>query len=196
MAGLDVEPTDTESMDNQMYRDNVKGRKGAVFATAVVAITMALDSTAFACVAFLGEMLVAGHDGDTTVVGTGNSYGYCSTGRPTTAAAGHLTDNLTISVSPGSCSDSGARANHQLPEGTYEVRYNYEDGYTDDGKHWDIASRTGCFLSPDNDATTSLLSNFEVDGAGDRTWTGNLGGPDGTDYYPASSKATNLCIGG
>lgn len=168
-------------------------RRRIVFGFTVGVAVLASASMAMACVTFMGQLTVDGHDGDTTVVGTGNSHGYCSTGRPTTAAAGHLTDSITATVSPGTCSDSGALANHQLPNGTYEVRYNNAKSYTFNGTYWNMISGTGCFRTA-NAATTSKLGTFTVSG-GSGSWTGTLGTLAGTAYFPPAGEAANFCVG-
>lgn len=162
-------------------------RRGLLIASSVVAAVMALSGTAFACVTFKGQMLVDGHDGDTTVVGTGNSHAYCS--QPTTAAAGHLADSITATVSSATCNG----LSHQLNNGTYEVRYNNKKSYTFDGTVWNMISGTGCFKS-DQQTTTSILGSMTVSG-GSGTWTGTLGDPKGTDYYPGLLEAANFCVG-
>ncbi|MEX2289753.1 MAG: hypothetical protein WD794_05430 [Mycobacteriales bacterium] len=162
-------------------------RRGTLFASAVGAALMAMGGTAFACVTFIGQMTVDGHDGDVTVVGTGNSHAYCT--QPTTAAAGHLADSITASVAPATCNNKP----HQLPDGLYEVRYNNEKSYTFDGTQWTMISGTGCFLSDNSDTTTILGAMTVVDGSG--SWTGTLGDPAGTDYYPPTGEAANFCVG-
>lgn len=169
-------------------------RKGIVFGFTTAAVVMVVASTAFACVTFMGSMTVDGHDGDTTVVGTGNSHAYCSTGRPTTAAAGHLADSITATVSPGTCADPGALASHKLPRGSYEVRYNNANSYTFDGTFWVMTAGTGCFRAA-NAATTTTIGSFNVDKNGNGSWTGTLGDPAGTDYFPGPLNAANFCVG-
>ena len=162
-------------------------RRGLTFASGLVAVVMALSGTAFACVTFKGQMTVDGHDGDTTVVGTGNSHGYCS--QPTSAAAGHLADSITATVSSATCSGSS----HQLANGTYEVRYNNKKSYTSNGTSWTMISGTGCFASGQS-TTVSILGTMTVSG-GSGSWTGTLGDPKGTDYYPGLLEAANFCVG-
>ncbi len=166
-----------------------RGRKAALFGFGTTAFVLALASTAFACVAFMGQMTVDGHDGDTTVVGTGNSHGYCSTGRPTTAAAGHLNDTVSLTVSPGKCADSGAIANHKLPAGVYEVRYNSAKTYTFDGTYWNMTPGTGCFR-PGN--VSSIIGTFNVDAAGNGSWSGLIVPTSAVSPVP---DASNFCIG-
>lgn len=162
-------------------------RSGTLFASAVGAALMAMSGTAFACVTFMGQMLVDGHDGDVTVIGTGNSHAYCA--QPTTAAAGHLADSITATVAPSTC----AGTSHKLPNGTYEVRYNNEKSYTFDGTKWTMIPSLGCFLA-ENAATTTKLGTMQVtNGAG--SWTGKLGDPAGLDYYPLIGEAANFCVG-
>lgn len=169
-------------------------RRGVLFASALVAAVLALGSTAFACVVFLGKMTVDGHEGDTTVVGSGLNYGhrYCATGRPTTAAAGHIEDSITATVSPASCPADGV-VSHQLPDGTYEVRYNNEKSFTFDGTYWNSVAYTGCYLST-NAKTTSTAGTFDVvNGWG--SWTGALGTLAGTPYYSlVPLEAANFCV--
>lgn len=162
-------------------------RRGLLFSSTVGAVVLALGGTAFACVTFMGQATVAGHDGSTTVVGTGNSHGYCT--QPTTAAAGHLADSITATVKPATCNG----LNHQLPDGLYEVRYNNAKSYTKSGTAWNMISGTGCFNSA-NAATTSILGTFTIL-SGSGSWTGKLGDPAGTDYYPALAEAANFCVG-
>lgn len=169
------------------------GRRGLLFTFFTGAGVLALGSTAFACVTFIGTLNLDGHDGDTTVVGTGNQHAYCSTGRPTTAAAGHLSDSITATVSPGTCSDPDAVANHKLPQGVYEVRYNNADTYTFDGTYFVMDPGTGCFRAA-NAATTTLLGTFRVNGAGKGSWTGTIT-TAGSPVYHGVGDAGNFCIG-
>lgn len=162
-------------------------RRGVLVGSGFVAAVLLTASAAFACVTFMGQMTVDGHDGDTTVVGTGNSHGYCS--QPTTAAAGHLADSITATVSSATCNGTS----HQLPNGTYDVRYNNEKSYTFNGTVWNAVSSTGCFLGS-NGPTTSTLGTMSVSG-GSGTWTGTLGDPAGKDYYPGLLEAANFCVG-
>lgn len=164
-------------------------RTGMLLVSSALALVMVLGGTAFACVTFIGTLDVTGHDGSTSVVGTGTSHAYCSTGRPKTAAAGHLTDSITASVSPGTCSGTS----YQLADGTYEVRYNNAKSYTFDGTYWNMISGTGCFRSA-NSATTSTLGTMTVS-SGSGSWTGTLGDPAGVDYYPLPGEAANFCVG-
>lgn len=162
-------------------------RRSLTVSAAMTAITMALGGTAFACVTFIGQMTLNGHDASTTVVGTGTSHAYCT--QPTTAAAGHLADSITATVAPATCNG----LNHQLPNGTYEVRYNNAKSYTFDGTKWTMISGTGCFRLA-NAVTTTTLGTFTVS-AGKGSWTGTLGDPAGLDYYPPTGEAANFCIG-
>lgn len=160
-----------------------------MFAAGVIAAVMTLSGTAVACVTFKGQMTVDGHDGDTTVVGTGNSHGYCSTGRPTTAAQGHLADSITATVGSAKCGN----LSHKLNNGTYEVRYNNTKAYTFDGTYWNMISGTGCFKDDQASTTTTLGTMSVSNGSG--TWTGTLGDPAGVDYYPLAGEAANFCVG-
>ncbi len=163
----------------------------------VVAGVLASASMAMACVTFMGQLTVDGHDGDTTVVGTGNSHGYCSTGRPTTAAAGHIDDSITATVSPApeKCKDKGATNKNKLPDGTYEVRFNHQTSYTFDGTQWNMIPGTGCFASW-NAVTTETIGSLTVAG-GHGSWTGTLFrsalGP--VPYFPPDGVAGNFCVG-
>ncbi len=169
-------------------------RRKVLSAFAAGAGALAMSSAAFACVTFMGDVEAVGHDGSTRVVGTGNSHGYCSTGRPTTAAAGHLDDSISLTVRPGTCGDSGALASHQLPAGTYEVRYNNALSYNFDGTYWNMVSGTGCFRSA-NASTTTTLGTFSIDSTGNGAWTGTLGTLKQAPYYATPLTASNLCIG-
>lgn len=171
-------------------------RKGITFTFAAGAAVLAMASAAFACVTFMGAVEVEGHDGKTQVVGTGNSHGYCSTGRPATAAAGHLDDGIKITVGPGECADAGALENHQLPEGTYQVRYNNEVSYTYDGTYWSMIPESGCF-HPKNTDTASVIGSFYIDAAGNGSWTGSFGAADlkGVPVYSTPLTASNICVG-
>lgn len=177
-------------------------RRSSTFAAIILAAFLVMISVASACVTFKGKMVVDGHDGDTTVVGTGNQHAYCSTGHPVTAAAGHLTDNITITVSPQTCSDTGAggSTNNKLPDGTYEVRYNSRTSYTDDGTKWTMIGSSGCFF-PANAPTTSTLGQLSVT-SGSGSWTGTL--LDGLNQALPSplvpmpspeGTAANICVG-
>lgn len=166
-------------------------RRGMVMASTTGAVLLGLASTAFACVTFMGKVNVTGHDGSTTVVGTGNSHAYCSDGRPTTAAAGHLEDSITINASEGTC----AGVAHKLPEGTYEVRYNNSPSYTFDGTYWSMLQGKGCFR-PENASTTTILDGpLTIDAAGNGSWTGTLGALKQLPSFATPLTASNLCIG-
>lgn len=177
-------------------------RKGILVGFMSMVGVLALASTAAACVTFIGSAEVTGSRGNTEVVGTGNSHGYCSDGRPKTAAAGRLGDSVKVEVAPGACSDVGALATHQLPEGTYEVRYNNEPSYTYDGTYWNMTPFLGCFRA-ENANTSSIIGTFGVDSGGRGEWTGTLDREDlkGDPYFATpqtvltQGTASNLCIG-
>lgn len=172
----------------------MSNRKGILFGFTTVVGVLAAASVAFACVTFMGTMEVVGDDGRTEVVGTGNSHGYCSDGRPTTAAAGHLNDAISLTVKPGKCTDAGAAGDHQLPAGTYEVRYNNELSYTYDGTYWNMLPGLGCFR-PANADTSTTLGTFAVDAAGTGSWSGTLGTLKQEPFYATALTASNFCIG-
>lgn len=178
-----------------------KSRKRALFAFATGVAVLGMASTAFACVTFKGQMTVDGHDGSTWVEGTGNSHGYCSTGVPTSAAAGHLADTIDVTVAPGTCGDSGALANHQMEDGTYLVKYNNKKSYNLVSGTWEMVSNTGCFWSgnsatvSDGDPATFVVGGQNNIGSGHGTWSGTLGTLSGTAYYPSSTEAANFCVG-
>lgn len=172
-------------------------RKSSTFAAVTVAAFLATASVAFACVTFKGQMTVDGNDRDTWVKGTGNSHGYCSDGRPTTAAAGGVAENLTLRVSKADCNDPGASGTgHKLDAGTYQVRYNSASSYTFDGTYWNMIGGTGCFR-PGNSFT--LLGTFTVNSNGDGAWTGPMTGvPLGdptVDQVANPDIVGNLCVG-
>lgn len=173
----------------------MSNKKGILFGfTTAAAAVLAAASVASACVTFMGTAEVVGHDGRTEVTGTGNSHSYCSDGRPTTAAAGHLGDLINVAVKPGKCSDAGAAGDHQLPEGTYEVRYNNELSYTYDGTYWNMLTGLGCFRTANAD-TSTILGTFAVDAAGKGSWSGTLGTLKQDPFFATSLTASNLCIG-
>jgi len=172
----------------------MNNRRSIVFASTILAALLTFGSAAFACVTFMGDVEVVGDDGSTRVVGKGNSHGYCSTGRPTTAAAGHLPDSIDITVRPGACNDAGALSSHKLPAGTYETRYNNAPTYTFDGTYWTMVPNTGCFLST-NAGTTTTLGTFSIDSTGNGSWNGTLGTLKQAPSYATALTASNLCIG-
>lgn len=186
-----------------------RGRKASLFGFGITAFVLALASTAYACVAFIGQMTVDGHDGDTTVVGTGNSHAYCTTGRPLTAAAGHLNDTVSLSVDQGVCLDptgpnSQPAGLHKLPAAIYEVRYNNKTSYDLSLGTWVHRTAHGCFKSPENDATRSVIGTFEVDANGKGSWSGTISPINGPDNngdgqpdvnYSIAGQANNFCIG-
>ena len=168
-------------------------RKVSTVAFATAAVIVLWASAAYGCVMFMGQMTVDGHNSDTTVVGTGNSHAYCSTGRPTTAAAGNITKSITATVSPATCNDPGAAGNHQMPDGSYEVRYNNAITYTYDGTYFVMTPGTGCFRSANASSTTTIGSFNVSNGSG--SWTGTLGDPAGTDIFHGPTTAANFCVG-
>lgn len=172
-------------------------RRGAAFGFVAAVAILAMGSAAFACVTFKGQMTVDGTLGDTWVKGTGNSHGYCSDGKPTTRAASHVGDTISLTVSKADCNDTNAAgANHKLDAGTYEVRYNSAPSYTFDGTHWNMTGGTGCFR-PGNSFT--LLGVFTVNSNGDGSWSGPMAGvPLGdpnVDPLVNPDVVGNLCVG-
>jgi len=167
-------------------------RKGILFGFATGALVLGPASIAFACVIFVGSLTVDGHDGDTTVVGKGNAHDYCTTGRPTTAAAGHVGDTVSLAYGPGSCADSGTLTSYSPPDGVYEVRYNNADAYNVVGGTWTLVNGTGCFNSA-NARTTTLLGAFTVSG-GSGAWTGTIV-TAGTPAPLGLGDAHNFCVG-
>jgi hypothetical protein len=174
----------------------MKTRKRALFAFATGVAVLGMASTAFACVTFKGQMTVDGHDGDTTVVGTGDSHAYCT--QPTTAAAGHLTDTINVTVQPATCNG----VDHHMENGTYLVKYNNEKSYTFDGTSWNMISGTGCFFTGNSDTVSDgNPAEFAVETVGGQdghgSWTGTLGTLSGTPYVvqPGSNEAANFCVG-
>jgi len=172
----------------------LNNRRGILFASTVVATVLTLGSAAFACVTFMGDVEAVGQQGSTRVVGKGNSHGYCSTGRPKTAAAGNLSQSITITARPGGCNDPAALKSHKLPAGTYETRFNNELAYNFDGTYWTMVQNTGCFLS-DNAGTTTTLGTFPINSDGNGSWSGNLGTLKQDPFYATALTASNLCIG-
>lgn len=171
-------------------------QRGILMASTTGALLLGLASTAFACVTFMGKVEAVGRLGSTTVVGTGNSHAYCSNGRPTTAAAGNLADSITINTLAGTCADAGAAGNHQLPAGTYEVRFNNDSSsYTFDGTHWTMTAGKGCFRDVNAATSTILAGPLTIDAAGVGTWTGTLGTLKQVPVFATPLTASNLCIG-
>lgn len=174
----------------------IRTQRGMLMVATTGSVLLGLASTAVACVTFMGKVEVTGHDGKTEVVGTGNSHAYCSDGRPTTAAAGHLEDKITIRTKSGNCGDPGAAGAHQLPEGTYEVRYNNDStSYTFDGTYWNMKPGAGCFRDANAATTTILDGPLTVDAAGNGSWTGTLGELKQIPSFATPLTASNLCIG-
>jgi len=173
-------------------------RRGMVFGFLTGAAALSMASAAFACVTFMGKVNVVGADGATEVVGKGNAHGYCSTGRPTTAAAGNLGEIIKITASEGTCGDTGALATgNKLPAGSYQVRFNNELSYGYDGTYWTMVPETGCF-HPLNTATSSTIGSFDIDANGDGSWEGTLDADDvngGPPVYATPLTASNICIG-
>lgn len=170
-------------------------RSTTLFTVPLVGALLGLGSTAFACITQLGQMTVDGDDGDTTVVGLGATGGhqYCSTGRPTSAAAGHIQDNILVTVDPASCADSGTVVNHQLPDKTYEVRYTNKKSFNFTGTQYTLITGTGCYSTPAASSTTTPGSINVVDGSG--LWTGQLGTLAGAAYYSLTPlEAAQICV--
>ena len=179
-------------------RRRPRARNGLVVASSVALCVMVL-STAAAASALMGQATVEGDAGATTVVGTGNSFGYCTTGRPTTAAAGHVNGNVSLTVGPGACADEGSvGGDHQLPAGTYEVRYTNTAAYTlDDGVWTRPQSLEGHCFAAESEGATTVLGTFEVDAAGNGSWSGRLSPIAGEPQFATeeATQASNLCIG-
>lgn len=163
-----------------------------VVVAVLVSTTMPTKSNAYS---FKGTMTVEGAEGSTTVVGTGNSHSYCSTGRPRTSAAGKLTDSITLTVGPAECTDAGATGPSQFPAGVYEVRYNNEPGWFYDGTYWvpNTPPAQECFHAA-NAATVTVIGTFHIDSAGYGSWTGKLA-VAGPPSFASLITASTLCIG-
>jgi len=204
-------------------KSNERRRKGVLFGFTTVATAMALGATAFACVVPKGQMTVTvdpvgsatphGH----TVVGLGASlndplrpgqiFEYCSTGRPTTAAAGHLHDTVKVKVEPATCNDPGAPAGtHLMEAGLYDVSYNHMVTHTYDGTNWNWEGvGTGCYRRAGS--TSHTMGYMTVDATGNGSWTGPIdpagtvtNGPTAPDFFSAGpvgvgSTAGSICVG-
>lgn len=148
---------------------------GAVLATA--ATTLAVASTAYACVVLKGDATVTGAKETSnlmTGLGTPRSHGYCAGRAPVTAAAGQPgTDVSATFATATACTD--VNNPNRLSMGTYDVRLrNTTAGFTGaDGTGWSQVPGSGCFATgnaglPNN----SDLGNLMVDatGSGSGNW--------------------------
>jgi hypothetical protein len=101
-------------------------RRGLLFGSAVVAIVLALASTAWACTTFKGRMTVTDANGNSsTVVGDGSGMDFCDTGfgdkvpAADTGATGTPGAQITVSVEPADCNGT----TFQLDDGNYDVNF-------------------------------------------------------------------------
>jgi hypothetical protein len=97
---------------------------------AVVGVALMVSSTAYACTAFRGKMVVSGGGGSTTVVGTGGGMQYCNkpvdnAAAPGGGAHGSSGSAITISVSPATCGMTT-----QLVKNVYNVNFVNGSAYT------------------------------------------------------------------
>lgn len=191
------------------HRDRQDGNRGdrrcrLAWRGVLLVATLSISSTSAAgrpaaASAFLGEIVVEAAEGTARAAGTGNSFGACSTGEPTTAAAGKRNGKVTVNVRPATCTDQGTVAAHRLPAGTYEVRYTSAATYTQEGDRWMRAPgpQGHCFAAANAEATR-VLGSFSVDADGVGTWTGRLTPSTGGAAISGSDepgRASNLCIG-
>ncbi len=163
------------------------------------ALSVMVPAGSAAASAFLGEMTVEGDDGAAAVVGTGNSYGHCSTRPPTKAAAGRVNGKVSLTVGPGACADEGSvGGDHQLLAGTYELRYTNTATYTlDDGVWSKPQTLEGHCFAAESEGATTVLGTFQVDEAGNGSWSGRLSPIAGEPQFATeeAARASNLCIG-
>lgn len=181
----------------QEKEEQMDKRRFSLVGFTVAIVVLAMANTAFACVTFIGKVTVDGNDGDTVAVGHGSLHDYCSNGRPTTAAAGHVGDPLSLQVQAApQCSDPGAPATNKMPKGTYEVLYNDSSSYIYNGTSWNQRSGSGCWVAG-NEGNVAVLGTFNVDNHGAGSWSGTIDAADlGTPpSYATPVTASNLCIG-
>jgi len=100
-----------------------------VWGCAVAGVVMMVSSTAFACTAFVGKMVVTGGGGSTTVIGTGGGMQYCKAPADNAAAPGggaHGTSgsSITIAVSPAACG-----VTTKLTKNVYNVNFSNGSAY-------------------------------------------------------------------
>jgi hypothetical protein len=102
-------------------------RRGLLFGSAVVAIALALASTAWACTTFKGRMTVTDANGNSsTVVGDGSGMDFCDTGfgdkvpAADTGATGRSGSQITVSVAEETCAATGK---FKLDPGEYDVNF-------------------------------------------------------------------------
>jgi len=129
-------------------------------------------STAYACVAYYGELTVTGSvRASNLMIADEGQHDYCTGYEPTTAAAGPAGSTVSAQFDPAS--DCNANGTNQLPDGTYDIALrNTKNGYTGaDGSGWTQVSLSGCW-SGKKDGTIYSLGTVSISsGSGSGSWT-------------------------
>jgi len=162
-----------------------KNRLGA--GLVVGGAVLALTSTAWGCVSFIGKMTVVGNGGPgiVTAIGTGNDMNWCS-GYPLGKAKATLGGTVTVKLvpNPASACSPGIR----LASGTYSVNYAFSGAHlrsgpkdvdnTDGSRPWIV----DC-MNPPNPTNSRFVGTLAIDnfGKGIGTYTipnaGAVSGP-------------------
>ncbi|MEO7836592.1 MAG: hypothetical protein ABIS21_02985, partial [Acidimicrobiales bacterium] len=171
------------------------GKKQAWMGLMATGATMALGSSALACVTFTGKMVVKGNRGigEVTNVGNGQGMGFCA-GYPLGKAKATLGGSVTVTVSknPKEACNPGVR----LPEGTYVVSYAVTGAFTrsdpTDKSNVDGTRQRVTNCNPSVGVNVRPIGTMSVDSLGKGTGTFTLPSDFGTVSGPTDEAA--ICV--
>ncbi len=166
-----------------------KSKKMSVFGFAVGVATVILGSTAYACIAYRGDLTITGSSVTSNLMTGKNDGGmnYCTGRNPTTAAAGRAGSSVSISVAPGTaCNSTGT---NKLQDVKHDVRMRNGKYWTYNGSSWSMVSSTGCWIT--NPPAGQLLGQFTPSSG---SYTGSFTIPS-TYLVNLTNEASQFCVG-
>ncbi|HSH62343.1 MAG TPA: hypothetical protein VK988_22365 [Acidimicrobiales bacterium] len=161
--------------------------------SSVVAVLLAMASTAYACTIFQGSITITGNgtapagfptagNGSSVAWGSGKNMTYCVGGNPTGYAYAQdgSAGTATVAVAEHACAGT-ADTDDQLPAGTYDVNFLNQGAFTNySNRNWvqdcmsDSISGGGSTNPAVQAAATYKVGSMTVDSTGSGTSTVNL----------------------
>lgn len=160
-----------------------------MFGFGVGAASLLLGSTAYACIAYRGDLTITGSSVTSNLMTGANNGGmsYCSGRNPTTAAAGTAGSSVSISVAPGTACNAGGT--NKLQDILHDVRLRNGKYWTYSGSSWSMIANTGCWAVTPTAGT--LLGTFTPSSG---SYSGSFTIPSGASAN-AANEASQFCIG-
>lgn len=166
-----------------------KSKRSLLFGFTAGAVSLILGSTAYACIAYRGDLKITGGSATSNLMTGANDGGmnFCTGRNPTTAAAGKANSTVTVDVDPATACN--AALTNKLQDVSHDVRLRNGKFWTFNGTSWDRLANSGCWATSPPSGT--LLGTFTPSGG---SFLGNFTIPL-TATANAVNEASMFCIG-